>query len=137
MITILMLMSVILCVMLVALIKRTKKSGKADYLIVKIDNETDKHYFNYLTLYFLPCIGLSIGNISDVFVLFIIMLIIGMVYISNDLIYINPMLTFGGFKVFSAEVRHISNLKGKTNRKIIISNCPNAEVLLLPHDVQK
>lgn len=129
MITILTLLSIILAVILIVLIKRTKKSGKEDYLIVEIENETDKHYFNYLMLYFLPCIGLSIGNLPDVFVLIIIMIIIGIVYVSNELIYINPMLTFGGFKVFSAEVRHISNSKGGINRKIIISNCPNAEDL--------
>lgn len=129
MISILMVLSIILSVILVLLINRTKKSGKEDYLIVDIENETDKHYFNYLMLYFLPSIGLSIGNIPDVFVLITIMIIIGIVYVSNELIYINPMLTFGGFKVYSAEVRHISNSGVGTIRKIIISNCPNAEGL--------
>lgn len=126
-ITILALISIILSIILAVLLIRSKNSAKEDYLIVEIENETDRYFFNYFAVYFLPCIGLSIGSITDVFVLVVIMIIIGIVYISNNLIYINPILVFGGFKVYTASVKHISNLKGEACKKIIISNCSNAQ----------
>lgn len=127
MITIFTIISIGLSIFLIVLIKRSTQSGKEPYIIVEVENETDKHFFNYLAVYFLPCIGLSISSISDVFVLMSIMLIIGIIYVSNDLIYINPMLILGKYKVFSAKVKHIDNNDGKIIKKIIISNHPNID----------
>lgn len=129
MVTILVAISLVLSVILVMLIKRSKKSGKDSYFIVEIENETDKHFFNYLMLYLLPCIGLSISSITDMFILVFIMFIIGIIYISNDLIYINPMLVFGGYKVFTAKVRHIGSRESDTIKKVIISNYVDIENL--------
>ncbi|MBK5242061.1 hypothetical protein [Clostridium sp.] len=129
MVTILVAISFVLSVALVILIKRSKKSGKDSYFIVEIENETDKHFYNYLMLYFLPCIGLSISSITDMFILVAIMFIVGIIYVTNDLIYINPMLVFGGYKVFTAKVRYIGNSENDTIKKVIISNYSDIEKL--------
>lgn len=79
------------------------------YIIKNYENETDKYFFGYISIYFLPCIGLSIDSISDIFILFAIMIIVGYVYISNDLLYINPTLSLLGYKIFSVQLLSILN----------------------------
>lgn len=117
--------TVILFISLITLLSNSKKSQKEDFFIAEIENETDKHFFNYFTLYFLPCIGLSLNNEVDIFVLTVVIFLIGIVYISNDLIYINPMLTLLGYKVYSAKGTYIVN-KEIVN-KTIISECLDLE----------
>ena len=119
MVVILLIGSLTLTIYLLVMIFRTKTTKKNTYEIIKITNDTDKYFLNYICIYLLPCIGLSLDHIVDVYVLSALMFIIGFIYTTNDIVYINPMLGFIGFKVYTADLKSI--MDNKKTRKIVIS----------------
>ena len=108
-ICVLLLMSVISFWYLKQLTKRD--SGKHYYKMIELDNQTGNMYFNYISVYLLSCLGLSLQSIVDVFILFFLMLLVGCIYVSNHMTYMNPVLQFMGFKVYEGTVKSSSTNK--------------------------
>ena len=95
---------------LVYLALKTKSTdGQKYYKVISVEDETSNYYFNYISIYLLSCLGLTLNNIVDVFVLFFIMIIVGIIYINNNMTYMNPTLNLLGYKVYSARVKLMSN----------------------------
>ena len=94
-------------------------SGTHYYKIKDIEDQTGNVYFNYISVYLLSCLGLSLNSIVDVFTLFFSMVLVGYIYISNHMTYMNPVLQFMGFKIYEGTA--ISNSTGKQIQSIIIS----------------
>ena len=42
--------------------------GRKQYKVKSVVNETSNYYFNYISIYLLSCLGLSLNNIVDCFV---------------------------------------------------------------------
>lgn len=82
---------------------RDTKSEKC-YIVQEVRDETSNHYFSYISVYLLSCIGLSLSNIVDVFVLVFLMALVGYIYITNDLIYLNPTLYMMGYRACNAKL---------------------------------
>ena len=101
-------------------IKKSSQLESHPYKVVDISNETDKYFFNYLAIYLLPCIGLSLNNIADVAVLVMLMVIIGYIYITNEILYINPVLGVMGYNVYHVEVTNRFDSDDKSEKKIAI-----------------
>lgn len=101
---ILFVISLICIIVLIENINRSSTAMSYSYSIEYITNETDKYFFNYLAVYLLPCIGLSLNNIVDVVVLVLLMMIIGYIYITNEIIYINPVLGLMGYNIYHIEM---------------------------------
>lgn len=99
----------------------TKKSGGVHYYnVISIEDQTGNMYFNYISIYLLSCMGLTLNSIVDVFVLIFLMLIVGYIYISNHMTYMNPVLQFLGFKIYEGSIE--SESTGKVLHSIIIVN---------------
>lgn len=98
-------------------IKNTR--GDVYYRVEEVSDETSNNYFNYISVYLLSCLGLSLNNIVDIFVFVFLMVIVGYIYISNDMIYLNPTLNAMKFKVYSV-VLH-AEATGETVNSIIIA----------------
>lgn len=99
----------------------TKKSGGVHYYnVISIEDQTGNMYFNYISIYLLSCMGLTLNSIVDVFVLIFLMLIVGYIYISNHMTYMNPVLQFLGYKIFEGSIE--SESTGKVLHSIIIVN---------------
>lgn len=104
------LLAILVIISLIYLIVKIKgTSGEKYYKIISVEDETSNYYFNYISIYLLSCLGLTLNNIVDVFILFFIMFIVGIIYISNNMTYMNPTLNLLGYKVYSAKVKMISN----------------------------
>lgn len=71
------------------------------YLITEVSDETGNYYFNYISIYLLSCMGLTLNSIVDCFVFLFVMIIIGYIYISNNMMYMNPVANIMGYKVYS------------------------------------
>lgn len=81
-----------------------KTATKGAYIKIKeIKDETSTNFLNYISIYFLSCIGLSLGSYEDVVVLVIVMFIIGYIYTSSNLVYINPILHLLGYGIYNME----------------------------------
>ena len=100
---------------------KNTKSEKC-YEVQEVRDETSNNYFNYISVYLLSCIGLSLNNIVDVFVLAFLMIIVGYIYITNDLIYLNPMLSMMGYKVYYTKLRAQATLE-EIEGIVISKNC--------------
>lgn len=71
------------------------------YLITEVSDETGNYYFNYISIYLLSCMGLTLNSIVDCFVFLFVMVIVGYIYISNNMMYMNPVANIMGYKVYS------------------------------------
>lgn len=110
-IVILLLMVIISFSYLLFLIKQ--EGGSHSYEILRVEDQTGSVYFNYISIYLLSCLGLSLNSFVDVFVLFFLMLLVGYIYITNHMTYMNPVLQFLGYKVLECEV------ESKSTKQII------------------
>ena len=97
-----------------------KTSGTHYYEIIDLENETGNIYFNYISIYLLSCLGLTLNHIVDVFVLFFLMILVGYIYISNHMTYMNPVLQFLGYKIYEGKIK--SNSTGEILSSILIVN---------------
>jgi len=95
---ILLLMSVVSVIYLFRLTKKTDDSHL--YEVEKINDQTGTVYFNYISVYLLSCIGLSLNSMADVFVLVFLMLLIGFIYVSNRMTYMNPVLQLFQYRIY-------------------------------------
>lgn len=92
--------------------KITKKQGDTHfYKMETVADESGNIYFNYISIYLLSCLGLSLNNIVDVFVLAFLMLLVGFIYISNHMTYMNPVMQFMGYKIYECELLSLSTNK--------------------------
>ena len=107
---------IVLCVMCVfsfiyLKLLTKKNSGIHYYEVISTEDQTGNVYFNYISIYLLSCLGLTLNSIVDVFVLIFLMLLVGYIYISNHMTYMNPVLQFMGFKIYEGEIRSESTNK--------------------------
>ncbi len=100
-------------------VKTKNIEGEKYYTVISMENETSNYYFNYISIYLLSCLGLTLNNIVDVFVLFFLMIIVGYIYISNKMTYMNPTLNLMGYNVYNMRVKAEST--GKEIDSIVIA----------------
>lgn len=79
----------------------SKNPSPKQYVVREVSDETGNYYFNYISIYLLSCMGLSLNSIVDCFVLLFVMIIVGSIYISNNMMYLNPMVNMMGYKVYN------------------------------------
>lgn len=82
-----------------------------NYKVQTIENQTGNIYFNYISVYLLSCLGLTLNSIVDVFVLLFLMVLVGYIYISNHMTYMNPVLQFMGYKIYEGDIQSKSTQK--------------------------
>ena len=98
--------------------------------IVSTSNITEQHFLGYFSLFVLFALGYQIEFVSMAVVFAIILVFIGIVYIRNNLFYINPLLNLIGFSFYRVEYKtegddtvHTSTMIhfGKLNGGVIAS----------------
>lgn len=114
-IIVLSMLTVCLSVVLVVSLRDT--SSRMLYTVEKVYDETANCYFNYISIYLLSCLGLSLNNITDIIVMVFLMLLIGFIYIRNEVVYMNPLLQLHGHSIYRVSLL-CSN--GKTFESILI-----------------
>ncbi len=112
------LLTIISLIYLKVLLKQPE--GNHHFSIIDIEDQTGNVYFNYISIYLLSCLGLTLNRIVDVFVLLFVMLIVGYIYISNHMTYMNPLLQLFGYKIYEGMV-HSDSTNKSFNSVIIVS----------------
>jgi len=87
---------------LIILMRGNKNMNTKTLKIIQIKNQTTKYYLNYFALFVLSLISFSLVNIMDVIVLCLLLLLLGIVYIKNEMFFINPTISI--FMSFIYEV---------------------------------
>lgn len=101
---------VILCIFLIYgiivfyLILKQVKTFKAKEIIIKNKkNITDKHFLGYFSLFVLFAVSFEIEMYSMACIFFIVLFFISIVYIKNDMYYINPLINILGYSFYDIE----------------------------------
>lgn len=116
-ICILLLITIISSIYLKLVIK--KSGGNKKYKIVDVSDETGNIYFTYISIYLLSCMGLTLNSIVDCFVFLFVMLVVGYIYISNNMMYMNPVINLMGYKVYDC-VLESKNTNNKELKSIVV-----------------
>ncbi|HGS9354303.1 TPA: hypothetical protein ACMU69_003317 [Clostridioides difficile] len=78
------------------------------YKVISFEDETVNYFFNYISIYLISCMGLSLNRITDVFIIIFMMFLVGYIYISNNIIYLNPVINIMGYKVYNSKLEALS-----------------------------
>ncbi len=102
--TILIAIISLICLLIwISIIKISKKGTAEAYKVLKSEDKT-KESLNYLIPYIISFIGFDLNKWQDWGALIILLTILFVVYLNSDLLYINPILSFFRYKIFSVEV---------------------------------
>jgi len=88
--------------------KITAIGSRKEYKVKSVVNETSHYYLSYISIYLISCLELSLNSIVDCFVFLFLMIIIGYIYISNNMVYMNPMLNFMGYKIYTCTLEALN-----------------------------
>jgi len=92
--------------------------------VVKKTNITEQHFLGYFSLFVLFALTFELEHYSMFVVFLIIIVLIGIVYIKNDLFYINPLLNILGYNFYNIEYL-TENGKTKTGKFFYKGNLGN------------
>jgi len=87
--------------------------------IISCKNITEKHFLGYFSLFVLFALTFEIQYVAMAVVFVMILIMVGVVYIKNNLFYINPLLNIVGFSFYQVEYNTSSSQK--TEQAIFIS----------------
>ena len=79
---------------------KTKNRRPERIKIIHQTNITDQHFFGYFSIFVLFALSYDLSKISMSIVFLIILTFIGVVYIQNELYYINPFLNLIGYSFY-------------------------------------
>jgi hypothetical protein len=96
-----------------------KSGGNKKYKVIDVSDETGNIYFTYISIYLLSCMGLTLNSIVDCFVFLFVMLVVGYIYISNNMMYMNPVINLMGYKVYDCVLDSV-NTNDKEIRSIVV-----------------
>lgn len=85
-----------------------------NYEIVKVvscNNITDKHFLGYFSLFVLIALTFDLSKFWYIAVFIVINMFIGIVYIRNNIYYINPMLNILGYSFYDITYEDMSGEK--------------------------
>ena len=82
--------------------------------VVSQKNTTGNHFLGYFSLFVFFAIPLDLSLVSAYCVYILVLIMIGVVYITNSLYYINPLLNLLGFSFYDVEYVDETSQKIKT-----------------------
>lgn len=85
--------------------------------ILKKTSITEQYFLGYFSLFVLFALSFELERVSMFVVFCIIIILIGIVYIKNDLFYINPFLNILGYNFYDITFINLSNNKGVQRAK--------------------
>ncbi|OPA94864.1 hypothetical protein BFW87_12450 [Pseudomonas fluorescens] len=85
-------------------------------VVVKKVEDLSYEHLTFLTTYIVPLICFNLDNIRYIIALFILLFVIGQIYVKTDKFYANPTLAILGFRLYKLEVDGASKVMITTQR---------------------
>ncbi|WP_270995647.1 hypothetical protein [Listeria seeligeri] len=80
------------------------KKGNERIYITENYNSTGDNVISYVMTYIIPMLSLiDHPNLESITINLLLFIFIGVVYVSNDLVYLNPFLAFLGYHIFESD----------------------------------
>lgn len=111
--TVILAASVSLSILLI----HNKNTATYTIAVKAVKNRSAEYFLQYYSLFILAMIGFSLTKLVDVIVLVLLLFVLGIVYIKNDLFFINPTINIFRSYIYEVEYDHGST----TESKLIIS----------------
>lgn len=93
----------IISIFFVCLLKRNKKTGVYTISLKTVKNRSAEYYLAYYSLFILALIEFSLTDPIDLIVLALLLLVLGIVYIKNDLFFMNPTINIFQSYIYEVE----------------------------------
>lgn len=81
---------------------RTDGTPELSFTVSMVEN-IDYEQLTFLTTYIIPLVCFQFENLRYLIVLFILLFVIGAIYIRTDIFYTNPTLALLGFRIFKIQ----------------------------------
>ena len=98
----LIILTLISTIELLVILKINQKTYKTIKVLSK-KNITDQHFLNYFSLFVLLALTFDLSKLCFVSVFVVILIFIGIVYIKNNIFYVNPLLNILGYSFYDIE----------------------------------
>lgn len=95
---------VILTICTIVLVSGNKELSKDLVVATKVINRTAEYYLGYFSLFILELFAFSFTDVVDIFVILILLLLLGIVYVKNGLFFINPTMNIFRSFIFEVEI---------------------------------
>ncbi len=82
---------------------RTYRDMTTDQVTIKTVSSRDSDALAYIVSYLLPFLGISFIDVPTALSLGIFVVIIGIIYITSNMVYINPILSLRGYHMLEIE----------------------------------
>lgn len=102
-------------------IKKSTNVNRSDYNLTNIEQQKT-NTSDYLLANVLPVVTLQLDSVESSIFFIILIILLGIMYIKNDLYYINPIYDFLNIKTYTCDAcEYKNNKKGKAKKKYVIS----------------
>lgn len=115
---------ILISFVLIIFIKANSKNENTSYTLKKITKEKSITT-EYLLSYILPLISFDFSELSNLLLFVIYMFLLAYLCIKNDNVYINVILEFIGYSMYSCEVSYKNSLNEEISKNIIIISKSN------------
>lgn len=85
-------------------------------VIAKKVEDLSYEHLTFLTTYIVPLICFNLDNVRYIVALFVLLIVIGQIYVKTDKFYANPTLAILGFRLYKLEVGGVSKVLITTHR---------------------
>jgi len=109
--------TILITVSFVIMIRRNKKLSCDAAIVKTAKNRTAEYYLGYFSLFVLALLCFTLTSLVDLIVLTLILIVLGIVYIKNNLYFINPTVNL--FKGFIYEIEYDDGRVTRT--RIVVS----------------
>ena len=108
----------VLILLIILLFYNNKKRAVKSYKVIEVNNKSSDYYLQYYAVFLLSLINFSLLNIVDIITLSALIILLGIVYIKNELFFINPMINI--FQSMIYELK-LEDTDSNIETKLIIS----------------
>lgn len=115
------------------MLKRNQRTSVYTITLKTVKNRSAEYYLAYYSLFILALIEFSLTDPIDLTVLSLLLLVLGIVYVKNDLFFMNPTINI--FQSYIYEIEYMTNQA--TISKIIISPVKLSEGNIIDVDVSE
>ncbi len=115
----LLLLSILIVLGIIGAIKSIKhdETKSTKIKIVRKNCITEQYFLGYFSLFVLFALSFELERVSMFIVFTIVIVLIGIVYVKNDLFYINPLLNILGYNFYDITFINLENNKEEQNAK--------------------
>ncbi len=112
---------IITFIIAVIFVKKPLRNDSCKVVLIEVKNLTDSYFLGYFALFVMLDLSFDLMSLESLIIPAILIIIIGVVYISNDLYYINPLFNLFGYKFFDIKYQK-NNVNKQYSGRIFSKN---------------